>query len=232
MSSFNSVRLPDGNVVALAEWLHQPKWSTAEWDSAAAPDLRLFNYVRGGNVSSIGLTKRQATDEDTNMVKRRSMNQDESLIVFAITYEIFGISALADSSDQAVTPIPLLSSADLRRLQRDLMFELRIGGLKKPQISVPFVWLHQSIGPTMFVSGDTGATVTHIDAATGGSTNAKNQEQLRLPIYIGGFGEQARPGNSMMFEGHLYNSYGGAIQGLNQDIRIRVYLDGLGKRPA
>lgn len=234
MSSFNSVRLPDGTEVSLAEWLHQPVWSTCEFDNAAAIDLRLFNYTRGGTVSSVGLTKRQATDEDTNLVKKKAMNQDEALICFAITYEVFGLSAAQDASSLNVAPIPTIQSADLRRLQRDLQFELLVGaGIKKPQVGVPFAWLHQSIGPNYFASGDAGTgTVTRIDVATGGRIFAQNQEQLRLPVYIGGFGENARPGNSMFFQAKLYNAYNGAITGLSQDCRIRIYLDGLRKRPA
>ena len=147
MSSLNSVRLPDGTEVVISEWLHQPQYSTLEFDNAQAVDLRLFNYVEGQNVSSIGLTKRQATKQDTNQVKRSAMNQDEALIVFALTYEAFGLTSLTGTSSAPVTTSPMLNSSDIRRLQMQGVFELYVGpGIKKPQMGVPFSWLTQSIG--------------------------------------------------------------------------------------
>lgn len=233
MSSFNSIRLGDGREVAISEWLHQPVWSTVEFDRAQSIDLRAFNYTKGQPVSGVGLAKRNATDQDTNLVKRKAMNQDESLIVFAVTYEVFSISSAVTSTSAAVAPEPAVSATDLRRLQRDLMWELYVGaGIKKPQLGVPFAWLSQSMGATYYASGDAGATDMAIEVGTGGRIAQDNQRQLKLPIYIGGFGENAQPGNSMFFQARVYNAFGGAISGLRQHIRIRSVLDGLRKRPA
>lgn len=234
MSSFNALRLPDGREVSLSEWLHQPVWSTVEFDNAStAIDLRAFNFTKGQPVSSVGLARRNATDMDTNLVKRKAMNQDESLIVFSVTFEVFALSGAVTSSAAAVAPIPCVSATDLARLQRDLMWELYVGaGIKKPQMGVPFVWLTQSMGPNYMVSGDESLTDRNIEVGTAGEIDPSNQRQLKLPIYIGGFGQNAQPGNSMFFQARLFNAFGGAVTGLRQDIRIRPVLDGLKKRPA
>lgn len=233
MSSLNKVRLRDGTEVAIAEWLHQPRYSVCEFTSTSAVSLYLFNYVRGQPVSHIGTTARNATDMDTNMVKRKSMNMDEALIVMAITYEVFSLTDQTNGSGQTVALTPMISSVNLRRLQFQGLFELYVGAnIKKPQFQCPFEWVRQSIGTPAWVSGDAGNIVTRTDYGTGGEISAKNQELLKLPIYIGGFGQQARPGNSMFFQGKFSNPVTGAFTGLTQDVQLRFHLDGLGKRPA
>lgn len=232
MSSFNKFRFIDGTEVVLSEWLHQPRFSTCEFAATDSVNLRLFNYTPGQPVSSsAAIAQRTATDVDTNQVKRKAMNQDEALIVMAITYEAFGLDNETDNSGDMVSPRPMLSGTDLRRLQYQGIFSLKVGGLKKPQYEIPFVWLCQSIGTKVFMS-DAGVTSVHLDYGTAGDLNADNQERLELPIYIGGFGQTARPGNSMPFEGRFYNADNGAFSGLRQNVRLRLYLDGLAKRPA
>lgn len=233
MSSLNKVRLRDGQEVAIAEWLHQPRYSVCEFTSASAVSLYVFNYVRGQVVSHIGTAARNATDTDTNMVKRKAMNMDEALIVMAITYECFALSDQTDASGHSVAINPMISSVNLRRLQLQGLFELYVGAnIKKPQFQAPFEWLRQSIGTPAWCSGDAGNLITRVDYGTGGDISAKNQELLKLPIYIGGFGQQARPGNSMFFQGKFSNPVTGAFTGLTQDVSLRFVLDGLGKRPA
>ncbi|MCR4339265.1 MAG: hypothetical protein NUW01_05175 [Gemmatimonadaceae bacterium] len=232
MSSMNRIRLADGREVAAAEWYDQPRFSTCEFAAADPVNLALFNYVPGMPVSkTASIAQRNATDADTNQVKRRAVNQDEALIVFAITYETFALDAEADGSGDVIAPMPALSGTDLRRLQYQAIFELTVGGLKKPQYEVPFAWLCQSIG-TKAWSSDAGATSTHIDYGTAGDLTAENQELLELPIYIGGFGRSARPGNSMPFKGRFYNADNGAFTGLRQNVRLRLYLMSLTKRPS
>lgn len=232
MSSFNKVRLSNGLEVALSEWYDQPRFSTCEFGATDPVNLRLFNYTPGQPVShSASIVQRTATEADTNQVKRKAMNQDEALIVFSITYETFGLSAASDNSGDVVAPVPALSGTDLRRLQYQAIFSLKVGGLKKPQYEIPFVWLCQSIGTRAFAS-DAGVTTTHIDYGTAGDLTAENQELFELPIYIGGFGKTARPGNSMPFEGRFYNADNGAFTDLRQNVRLRLYLVGLSKRPA
>ena len=244
MTSFNHIRFEDGTELSLAEWLGQAVHSVMEFAATAGvSNLRAFNYVRGQRVSSIGLPARNATEQDTNLVKAQNMNQDEALLCFAITFELFGITPITFTTGQepvvthTVAPTPLLSGTDLRRLQRDAVFELYVGaGLKKPQFDAPFVYYGQSPGALINSSGDAGdaaTTALNTDYGTQGEIRGTNQHMLDLPIYIGGFGDQAHPGNSMTFYTKFYNAnQGGVFSGLRQSVRIHVELDGLKKRPA
>lgn len=238
MTSFNHIRFEDGSELSLAEWLGQAVFSVLEFSaSAGVNNLRCFNYTRGQQVSSIGLPRRQATEQDTNLVKAQSMNQDEALLCFSLTMECFGVTPVTYVSGQTthtVVPAPALSGTDLRRLQRDGVFEFYVGAsLKKPQFDARFAYFGGSMGATVQASGDTGGGANiSMDFGTAGPVSALNQHALDLPIYIGGFGDQARPGNSMTFYGRFFNAFGGAFAGLRQGVRIRVEADGLKKRPA
>lgn len=243
MSSLNKIRLEDGTELSVAEWLHQPVFSGMAIDHAQGIDLNAFNYVVGQPISANGASlRRNATESDTNIVRKRAMNQDEALIVFSITYEVFGASEAG--ADLSPTPslegygeAPSVTAENLRRLQRDCMVELYVGaGIKKPQVQVPFSWIHQSIGSPSWMSSYTGvvdgsSNLSERSYGTGGVVSARNQELLKLPVYIGGFGENARPGNMMTFYLRFF-SPNGVVKSLDQTLYINWHLDGLKKRPA
>jgi hypothetical protein len=225
----NTIRLPDGTELNAEKWLHWPLFSTAEWASTDGIDFDLFSYTVGQPVvQGPGIPRRNATEVDTNVVRGGVMNQDESAIVFALTYEIFGLSEGEEGSPPVVVaPVPEFTAGNLRRLQRDLVIALTVGAdIIKPQHGVPFSWIHQSIGPESYTSA---TNPLHI--ATGGRATPKNQEQLGLPIYIGGFGEAFEPGNSIAYKLNL-DSPLGVIQDLTQDVRLRWYFDCLRMRQA
>lgn len=241
MSSLNKIRLEDGTELAVSEWLHQPVFSTMEFGAAAtaagALNLSAFNYVVGQRVSSQGVAARNASEADTNIVRKRAMNQDESMIVFAITYEIFGLTngTTGSSPSFVSSPVPQTDARNLRRLQLMTLVQLFVGAnIKKPQVEVPFAWIHQSIGsPAWFSQSRDNPTSVAFNHGTGGVLSARNQELLKLPVYIGGFGENAVPGNMMTFYLKLTSAeaLSNDVQ-LTQDLRVVWHLDGLKKRPA
>lgn len=224
MQAQNAIRLPGGEELVLSEWLHQPLFSTIEFGAADPVNLYAFNYVKGQRVShSVGVAPRQANESDTNVVKRKGMAQDEAMVVFSCTFEHFAINP------QAPTALaqPVLSSDNLKRLQRSTVVALTVGaGIKKPQLGIPFEFLGQSIGTEAFVSGVANTT----NYGTAGRLYAENQRLLKLPTYIGGYGDTQTAGNSMKFEWRFY-APNGAIPGLDQSVRLRFVLDGLKKRP-
>src|SRR5215470_1018949 len=127
MSSTSKIRLENGWELNASEWLHQPRYSTTEFASTASVQQTLFSYVVGGNVSSTGLPKRSATELDTNMTKRKGMAQDEAMFVFAITFDIYGLSDAPDYGGVHFAAVePEYSALNLRRLQRNLVFELLV----------------------------------------------------------------------------------------------------------
>lgn len=227
MSSMNKVRLPDGSVLEIAEWIHWPLFSTVEMAPADGINLTAFTYVRGNPVSaSPSVANRNATEYDTNMLRRGKMNQDEAFIVFACTYEAFALTDDTLAPPQALAP--LMGATNLRRLQRSLTYQLIIGaGTKKADIEATFSWIAQSVGVDFTVAGDSPGTYL----GTAGCPYPGNQTVLNLPVPIGGTGERARPGNTRAFKLRI-KCPRGIITDLTQEVRLRLILDGLRQRPS
>jgi len=222
--AIKDIRLPDGSQLVLDEWVHYPLFSTVEFAAGSKPKLRAFTYVAGSNVPSQGVVPRVADDADTNQTVRTRTNQDEAFVVYAVTPEFFGLSdASATITNQAgAAPIaavaPMVSRHNLLAMQRSLLVELFVGAnINKPQLRVPLSQLSQSIGPVVHGTAD-GAGV--LDVGTAGRVSSTNQWRLELPIYI----EADR-----VFYAQV--SAPEALADLNQNIRLRLYLDGMKRRP-
>ena len=222
----DSIRLPNGDVVIFDEWLHWPLFSTIEFASTDGIRLRCFSYVVGQNVPrTSGLAARSATPADTNQVAKSRMNWDETFRVFSMTYETWGLGdiSITDASpDDLVAEFPMISSVNLRRLQRDLIVELRVGAdIEKAQIRAPFSYYHQGLGPVMYPCGDAPAANVNISAGTGGDVAWASQRRYAFPVAIG----QDRIMQLLIFSAF------GTVAGLDQSVRMRWYLDGLKRRP-
>lgn len=229
MSSFNQIALADGTVLEASEWLHWPVYTVVEIGQADKVNLAGFSYVVGDIVPhTANVAARQATRLDTNLVRKNKMNQDEAIIVMSFAHENFALTSHTINSPPAIVAgQPVVDGESLRALQTQTVIELMVGaGIKKPQVGVPYAYLGAGLGAKMFASGDLAA----LSAATAGEVTPRNMRQLGLPVYIGGFGENAQPGNSMWFRLKIRSS--AALSHVNQDIRQRWWLNGLKKRPA
>lgn len=242
--AIQTIKLPDGRTVEINEWLHWPIFSTVEGQgginagadplglgNGAAIDLRLFSYVVGQQIPQAGAPaagRRTSTESDTNQVARNRVNQDEAMLIFSMTYEIF---AMDDDTDIPGLPNniqsvePAMSGSNLRRLQRDCMYELFVGsGIGKPQARAPLAYYGQGVGAPAWGSGDAlalGAQTLNLNYGTAGCPTPGNQRRWQLPVYI----HSDRKMNARLY------SPGGQIVGLSQDYRFRGYLDGLKRRP-
>lgn len=232
--SIREIRLPDGTNLKIDEWVHWPLFSTIEFAAFSKLNLKAFSYTVGQQVPTEGLPKRAADEADTNQVVRGRTNHDESLVVYSMTYELFGLSnASVNPSASAVAPLaataPQFSRHNLLALQRSMLVELFVGAnINKPQLRVPFSRLSQSIGPV--IHGTTLATqvgtptfavtLGGTDLATGGRLTANNQWRLEIPIYI----EADRVFN-------VRCSTPERLADMNQDMRLRLWLDGMKRRP-
>lgn len=217
-------RLPDGQEVVFDEWLQWPVYSVVEWAAASRPDLRAFGYVRGGSVPTVGLPRRTATPTDTNQLTSSRMNWDESYRLFSVTYEAWGLTdATIDSSPPLlVAAAPGLSAINHNRLRRDLMAEVLIGAdIEKPEFRAPFSYIHQGPGPVVYTVGDSPGPGIAFTNGTGGDVSWQRQRRFALPVKIGG---------DRVMKLRQWSPTG-PVQGLNQDIRIRWYLDGVRRRP-
>jgi hypothetical protein len=226
--AINKVQLPDGTEVVIDEWLHYPLFSTIQIGSLGgtgdSTNLRAFSYVQGMRVpSTTNVTggTRLADARDTNMVKRGGLNYDEAFILYAITYEAFALTPNT-ATPPVAAPAPVLTAENVKRLQRDLLVELIVGAQQqKPQLRAPFSFIGQSAGTKSFASTGLVGVGQAFSMGTGGGIDARNQRRLELPIYI----------ESQQVAFMKVSSPIGTIAGLDQQVRLRWYWDGLKRRP-
>src|SRR5574338_1099852 len=242
--AIEKIKLPDGRTVELSEWLHWPQFSTIEGQgglnagtdplglgNGASINLKLFGYVVGQSIPQAGTPssgKRIATESDTNQVARTRINQDEAYLAFSMTYEIFALdddSAIPGLTNTYQAVEPILTGTNLRRLQRDAMFELYVGArITKPQVRAPLSYFGQGVGAPAWGSGDAlnlGASTVALGYGTAGYVSPANQRRWQLPVYV--------HSDRVMYAG-LWTPVGQVV-GLSQDWRFRGYMDGLKRRP-
>lgn len=240
--AIRSVRIGDQEF-ALDEWSHWPLYTTVEAarSTVVAPvsvSLRGFSYIVGQTVPKAGnLVQRTATVADTNQATRARINRDEAYICFAMTYEVFALEAANgtfDNNSSYLTPPldeeaaqPLLTGTNLRMMQMQLMLELFLGAnITKPMASAPLSWYGQSAGTWVSGAGDAvtiangAAAAINLNYGTAGMLSADNQRRWMLPVEINS--------DTPMYS-KLSSPLG--VLDVDQDWRMRQYLDGLKRRP-
>lgn len=224
--AIQQIRLPDGTEVILDEWLHWPQYSTIEFAAGAVLNLSAFSYVVGGRVATQGLPSRTALISDTNQTTATRMNHDEAFLAYGITYEAFGLTDQTIAGPPAVltTPAPAVSSANLRRLQRDVVVSFKLGAnISKPQFRAPLSWIGQGVGSPAFGVGDAPVAGVAFNYGTAGDITPASQRQWRLPIFVAS-------DRVMRLQVQSHPS-GAGNDPTTQAIRMRFYLDGLKRRP-
>lgn len=229
MSNLSSIRLQDGSEIDISEWIHDPLFSAADFTAGDQFKLDLFSYTRGQNVARTASTAaRTANEGDTNLTRKRQMNQDEAMVIYAIHYELFQAEPATLVYPPVLdngAPAPLIGAQDLEALQQSTWVELKVGaGIKKPQVELPLSQLGMSIDTRTYAS--TGLPGLHIGSA--GVATPANQAKFQIPVFVGGTGQNARPGNSRVF--HMsWKSHTAPF--LRASGSARFFLDGLRKRP-
>jgi len=235
--AIKTIKTPDGEEFNIDEWLHWPLYSVIESAANRSLNYRAFSYVVGQTVpgsSTLSTGSRSATESDTNQVNRSRINHDEAYLCFCMTFEHFAIEGSTNSNmvfpvppqDVAATA-PILWGTNLRRLQRDCMLQLFVGAdIKKPMASAPLSYYGQSLGAEAFGAGDAlqvsigAASALNLNYATAGAVSTDNQRRWNLPVEI--------PSDTAMHA--LITTPAGATD-VTQDFRLRIYMDGLKRRP-
>lgn len=234
MAAIKQIKLPDGTIIAIDEWLHWPAFSTFEANAAVALDVRIFSYTVGNRVPQSGIPvtgARDASITDTNWTAKSRVNHDEAYIIYALTHEEF---ALEDNANFPNAPpdlqatAPIFRGTNLRLLHQHALVELFVGaGIDKPMVRAPYEYFGQGIGAPAYGSGDAlliaqgAATALELNYGTSGHVSVANQRVWQLPVYVG---------NDRVL--HMdFSSPIGPIPGLDQDYRARWYMDGLKQRP-
>jgi hypothetical protein len=241
--AIKQVKLPDGRIIIIDEWLQWPIYSTIEIARNATIDLRAFSYVVGDRVpqtapapTGAAVANRNSSQSDTNQVAKSRMNHDEAFVAFGLTYEHFALlnaTVYANAPADVPATRPILTGTDLRKLQMDCMLEVVVGaGINKPQISAPFAYYGQSIGSPAYASGDAvdvavaGSISMNFNYGTAGAVQPSNQRRWQLPVYIH---------SDRVFSAKMTSPIGppGTSAGrvLDQDVQLKFYLDGIKRRP-
>lgn len=231
--AIQALRLPNGEELTFDEWSHWPRYSTIDVAAVAAGNFNLnaFSYVVGGRVpATAGLAARQATPTDTNQQAKKRMNQDEAFLAYSWTYELFALSDTSGGTPAVNFGVaPIFTSANHRRLQRDLVLSLVVGAqIRKPVARAPLAMVSQGPGSPAFGSGAAVAANVSVDHGTGGRATPANQRVWAMPIHI----ESDRV---YYCEVRGWRSPGvgatPALDAVTQSFSMRIILDGLHRRP-
>lgn len=247
LNTITKIRLPSGTEVAFVDWTDKPVFSTCDLAHGfTLQQLDLFAYTEGEQVPSAApaagpATARTATKADTNAQAPGSMASTEERLIYSIKPEVFALTGVTPQQGQpfdfnaaapaTATGDPIPNPVFLGWLNLRLLLRLEISQ-KFYQMS-GFGYYNTGFG----VNGAGGTMAT---AANAGRTYATpglpSQEAVRgfvVPQYMGGQEAftvtLANPGGQAVNFG---NSENGAVNdNLAAVARIRVYLEGLYKRP-
>lgn len=242
LNTITKMRLPDGREVAFVDWTDKPLYSTCEILSGAAPqEINLFQYTVGDSVPAfapVAVAAQKTADEgDTNLAAPGAMASSEEFLVYAIKPEVCGRSVQDTEDPDFSDPFPLdadpvlghpfIDPQSIKSLQCALLLQLEIS--EKVFAQAGYGYFNTGFGVVGVDTGFAGGA-----AAAGRSGQATNEavRQFAIPQHMGG---------QEKFRVFLTNSTGepillGAAAGQlgqqpNEYARIRVYLDGLYKRP-
>jgi len=221
--AIRNLRLNNGETIELDEWLSWPLFSTVEFAKASRVKLPSFSYTVGQPVPRAGLAKRLADPSDTNMVIAKKINHDEAFVAFSITYEAFGLSDdLIAAGPAALALAPLISANTLKRMQAFMTLSFKVGTRQsKPQAAAPLAWFAQGAGPVIAASSGAVGVNANLSVGTAGRPSPRNQRRFPMPIFV-----QSDRKISVDVE-----TPRGPIPRLGQDVRLRLYLDGIKRRP-
>jgi hypothetical protein len=240
MGSVNQIatmRLPNGQEVAFVDWNDKPLYSTVDLLTGFTDTaVQLFTYVPGDPVSSSSnvTSRRTATDgDDTNLSTPGSMASTEEMLVYAIRPQIVEYQNSTDTDANTRSFVeagqPLVQAQRLAVLQADLQLSLRVS--QKIMHRANLAYYNFGAGP--FGVGAVGGAAPAMGFANQGLPSQEAVRSLTIPIHIGGQ-EKYRvslenPLGKAVLNG-LTTAGGGAVEAGTMH-SMRVYLDGLYKRP-
>jgi len=244
LNTITTVRLPSGEEVAFVDWSDKPVYSTCELvHGFTRQEIDLFGYTVGDPVPAAAPTAvdpRTSTDADTNLEAPGSMASTEERLIYSIKPEVLALTAdpvdnnrrdMQSATYREGTGEPIPNPVQLGALNQQLLLSLEIS--QKLYVRAGFGYFNAGFG----VHGAGGSMTTAGASGRNYATNGlPSQEAVRsyvVPQYMGG---------QEKFRVFLSNPGGAACNfGLSENnavptnvdsvLRVRVYLEGLYKRP-
>lgn len=245
LNTITTLRMPDGKEVAFVDWSDKPVYSVCEMvHGFTREEIDIFGYTEGGTIPTAAPTAtiaRTATEADTSLEAPGSMASTEERMVYAIKPDPMVLTAeppnqqgQRDMNTAIATPgtgQPVPNPAMLGILNLHLLLSLQISQKVFAQSGLGY--FNSGFGP----HGAGGSMGTAAAAGRNYATmGLPSQEAVRsyvVPQYMGGQEKfrvfVSNPGGNPVNFG---NSENGAVA-TNEDavLRLRVYLEGLYKRP-
>lgn len=248
------IRMPDGTEVALTDWSDKPLFASADLGNGfTAEAINLFQVAVGRSVPTAAnpalgsVTPRTNTDDDTNVSTQGGMSSTEEFLVYSIrpdvqlyafdpntfTTRVSGGTTVGGINSRAFMPGPTYSA--LAELNAKLLLELEISN--KIYSQAGFGYFNSGFGAMAGIT--TTSAGLGITPATQGLPSDEAVRSLVIPSHLGGqekFKLRLRnPTNEAVWIGKT-EATPSVVTGLsggpdNIMATVRVYLDGLYKRP-
>lgn len=251
LNTITQVVLPDGTEIGLADWTDRPLYSTCDLGSGYSDqELDLFQYTAGQAVPAAaptpGFILRSSTQNDTDLATAGEMATTEEMLVYAVKPEVFcglwdtqnfnSFRYTGDPSALGTSPIgmPGTPLTVLAVLLQSLLIRLRVS--EKDYVQAGMAYHNPGFG--LFGVSNMVPQPAAAQSMTLGNNGLPSQEAVRsfaLPVHMGGQ-EKYRatlvndPGLPVEF-GKLELTGGEIVNDPEVMVRIRLYLDGLYKRP-
>jgi len=238
MSEAVTIRLPDGREVVLEDWTDKPLYSTLDvLAGATSQEMLLFQYTGGDSVPAYApvpvTAPLTATDKDTNMATAGGLASSEEFMVYSIRPEVFQLSVEDETHPDFSVPAaptngePTPTPTFLSIMHMQLLLVLTISEKEYAQAGLGYF----NFGGGVYgFAGNTSVRAT-------GQKGEPGNEAVRtyaIPQHIGGQEKfkvalQNPPGDALLINlGDGSTEYGDDAK---RFARVRVYLDGLRKRP-
>lgn len=249
LNQITQLRLPDGQVVALADWTDKPLYASCDLGTGFTNEIiDLFQVSVGRPVPTAAataggtITPRQNDLRDTNISTQGGLSSTEEFLVYAIkpqvrefTYDAnnFTSRRYVGAGTTASMPAPTLNTLSI--LDSHLLVELEIS--QKIYSQASFSWFNTGFG----AQGSVGYGADAL-AKTFANQGLPSQEAVRtlvIPQHIGGqekFRLRLRnPSNAAVnFGATEANPAVAQVPAADAELLMvtaTVYLDGLYKRP-
>jgi len=244
MNQIVEMRMADGSTIAFVDWTDRPQFSTCEiLHGTTVQEMNLFQYVQGDPVPAFApvpvVGQRTANELDTNMAVPGAMSSTEELMIYAIRPEIFRRHVADEAAPDFSAPQPLVSTEPaptppmLAVMNHRLLLVLEISQKR---------YAMGGLGYFNFGAGMMAPAAEGVGLGNYGFSGLPSQSAVRtnvVPQHIGG---------QEKFRLQLLYSDDGTGNGIEIGIpgmeggeapdedptrfaRVRIYLDGLYKRP-
>jgi len=241
METITQFRLPNGSVTRLVDWVDKPIYSTLEILTGATDrKISAFTYNVGEPVPATANagTRRTSTEIDTNVDVGGAAASTEEILVYAIKPEYFELQLAAatptdmTTASAAIGGQPAPRSSVLSELHLRLKMKLLIS--QKAYVDAGLGYFNTGFGSmTNAMLKQSAATDANVRSyATAGLPSQEAVRTFAVPHHVGGTEKYQvvliNPAGTPL----VFNDEQLTPTGIARCVyRIRIYLDGMRKRP-